>query len=68
MTDDEIRKRLSEFVDEILYTYLTPQDARELEKRLDAFCEENNVTFEQQQLIAESGAGETLRMLTTMTD
>jgi hypothetical protein len=39
-------------------------EAQGVKKQLDAFVKENNVTAEQMQEFAESGAGETLYMLT----
>ncbi len=65
MNDSEIRKRLKEFCDEIFFGVHSIAEARELEKRLDAFCEANNVTFEQREILAESGAGEELYMMTS---
>lgn len=68
MDDAEIRRRLNEFVDEIFWGVKSIEEARALEKRIDAFCEENHVTFEQEQIFAESGAGEVLYMLTSAPD
>lgn len=68
MKDAEIRRRLEEFCDDIFSRVKSIEEARALEKELDAFCEENHVTFEQRQIIAESGAGEMLYMLTTAPD
>ena len=68
MTDAEIRRRLEEFVDEIFYGIHSVAEARELDKRLKAFYKENNVTFEQKQILAESGAGEMLYMLVSAPD
>lgn len=65
MTDEEIRKRLLEFCDEIMDSVHSKEEAIELEKRLNAFCAENHVTFEQEQVITEHGAGEVLHMLTS---
>ena len=63
MTDAEIRRRLKVFADEIFYDIHSVAEARELEKRLNAFCRENSVTFEQMQILTDSGAGEELDML-----
>ena len=65
MTDSEIRRRLKEFSDEIYYGVQSIAEARELEKRLNAFCKENDVTLEQQQILTETGAGEVLYMMTS---
>ena len=68
MENDEIVRRLEEYCDEILFSYITIERARELVKEIDAFCEENHVTQEQRDILAYSGAGEVLEMLATAPD
>jgi hypothetical protein len=62
MTDFEIRERLKKFEDTIFS--MKASEAQDVKKQLDAFVKENSVTAEQMQEFAESGAGETLYMLT----
>ena len=62
MTDLEIRERLKMFEKTIFS--MKSSEAQGVKKQLDAFVKENNVTAEQMQKFAESGAGETLYMLT----
>ena len=65
MSEEQIQAKLNEFADEIFYGCRTLEDALKLKARLDEFEKENNVTFEQLQPFAESGAGEVLHMLIT---
>lgn len=62
MTDREIRERLKMFEKTIFS--MKSSEAQGVKKQFDAFVKENNVTAEQMQEFAESGAGETLYMLT----
>jgi len=62
MTDKEIKTRLKEFSKAIFR--MKPSEADEIKKQLDDFCNENNVTVEQLQEFAESGAGEMLYLMT----
>ncbi len=65
MTDKEIREKLLEFSREIKYEVSSIKEAHELEKRLDEFCTENRVTFDQMEILNETGAGEMLYMMTS---
>ena len=62
MTDNEIRKKLKWFEKRIFSMSIS--EAFDIKEQLDAFVSQNNVTPEQMQEFAESGAGETLYMLT----
>ena len=62
MTDREIREQMKKFSDEI-FAPLTIEQAKDVRRRIDEFVEKNNVTFEQRQILAETGAGEMLYML-----
>lgn len=64
MTDREIRDKLKAFSEEIL-SGCSRAKAKEIDKRLNEFCSQNNVTVEQMNILAESGAGEMLYMLTS---
>ena len=61
MTDKEIRMKLEEFIEEI-YKVNSEAKAKELDRRIDAFCEENNVSEDQMRVFIDSGAGEMLYM------
>ena len=63
MTDVEIREKLEAFVDEIFYGVKTVEEAKALEKKLNDFCTNNGVTYEQRAILRESGAGEELYMM-----
>ena len=65
MSEEQIQAKLKEFEEEIFFDCNSREKALDIKKRLEQFEEENNVTFEQLQLFAESGAGETLYMMTT---
>lgn len=65
MTDKNVRKILYEFSDEILSEKCTLDTAKDIKRRLEDFCRQNNVSIEQLDILAESGAGEMLNMLTT---
>ena len=62
-TDKEIRERLRIFADRIFDT-ISKRNAQSLKAELDSFVKENNVTVDQMQEFAESGAGEELYMFT----
>lgn len=62
MTDKEIRIELTKFADRIFS--MASDEAPIVKKEYDRFCKENNVTVEQLQSFAESGAGEILYMMT----
>ncbi|MBQ9708320.1 MAG: hypothetical protein IJV66_03950 [Firmicutes bacterium] len=62
MTDNEIRKKLKWFEKRIFSMSIS--EAFDIKEQLDAFVSQNNVTPEQMQEFAESGAGEELYMLT----
>ena len=62
-TDKEIREWLRIFADRIFDTILK-RNAQSLKAELDSFVKENNVTVDQMQEFAESGAGEELYMFT----
>lgn len=65
MTDREITEKLNEFNDEIFHHCPDREKAADIKRRLDTFCKENHVSFEQMQLLADSGAGEMLCMMTS---
>ena len=62
MTDLEIRQRLKQFAESIFS--MDSSEAHSIKKELDSFIIDNDVTVEQMQEFAESGAGEELHMLT----
>ena len=62
-TDKEIREWLRIFADRIFDT-ISKRNAQSLKAELDSFVKENNVTVDQMQEFAESGAGEELYMFT----
>ena len=62
-TDKEIREWLKNFADRTLDT-ISKRNAQSLKAELDSFVKENNVTVDQMQEFAESGAGEELYMFT----
>ena len=62
-TDKEIREWLRIFADRIFDT-ISKRNAQSLKAELDSFVKENNVTVDQMQEFAESGAGEELYMIT----
>lgn len=64
MTDRQIRKWLESFAEEV-FEKANRRNAPEYLARLERFVKENGVTFQQRQVIAESGAGEVLYMLTS---
>ena len=69
MTDKEIKKHLKDFINEIFYSDIRSRaDAIDLKNRIDIFCKEHSVTPEQRQVLATSGACETLAMMVTTTE
>ena len=62
-TDKEIREWLRIFADRIFDT-ISKRNAQSLKAEVDSFVKENNVTVDQMQEFAESGAGEELYMFT----
>ena len=64
MTEEQILAKLEEFAEEI-FACRSFEMAFDIKRRLDKFEKDHNVTFEQFQPFAQSGAGEVLDMLTT---
>ena len=65
MTDEQIKKQLKIFQNEVFKGCKTIEAAIRLKDKMDMFCKENNVTADQLREFAESGAGEMLYMLTS---
>lgn len=63
MTDREIREELRIFAKKIFHLKYI-REAKDIEKDLNKFCKDNNVSAKQMQEFAESGAGEMLYALT----
>ena len=62
MTDRDIKKRLMAFAERIFS--MRPSEALAVKHELESFIKTNNITAEQMQEFAETGAGEELYMLT----
>lgn len=63
MNNAEIRKQLDKFIEEIMYGCDSIEKARDIDRRLDAFVEDNDITTEQFAYFVDSGAGEALMMM-----
>lgn len=63
MTNQEIQARLDRFEAEIMQGHMTREKARAIEKDLDCFVDEHNLTQKQLKRFIDSGAGEVLYML-----
>ena len=61
MSDEEIRRWLLDFAEEI-FEKATRNNALDYKSKLDEFIKKYNVSIEQLQEFAESGAGEELYM------
>ncbi len=62
MTDKEIRKEMQRFSDRIFS--MRSSEAYQVRKEFEDFCKRNHVTTEQSDILAKSGAGEMLYMMT----
>lgn len=63
MSDEEIRKTIRGFIDEVFYDCMTREAALDIKRRYDEFVQKNHVTSEQRYEFAQSGAGEMLYMV-----
>lgn len=62
MSNEQVRARFDELIHAIFYTCKTEEDFRKVDKDLQAFIEDNNLTNEQLQYFFDSNAGEMLGM------
>lgn len=57
---------MKEFCDYIFTHRISVKEARDIKREIHDYCAEHNVTREERDILAQSGAGEILEMISSM--